>query len=286
MYNESLDKETWKQDVCRLISSCLEGSKLRPIVGELEGYIKPGKMLRGLLPFYVGVKAGSNIEQLKKSAAAIELIHVASLLHDDVIDNSELRRGAPAFWSAKGVAGAILLGDLLICKSFSLVRDNSENVIETLISMTEEVCEAEVEQELVKKGTQPDFDECISIARSKTGSLFAFSAYCCGGDNEMLCEALKEAGYLLGTAYQLADDVLDATGDPEEFDKPLGNDSADDKFTLATIDDVDVNLVTLIEKYCEKAEGLLAEWPDVQAGWKSYIDAEFGPVVQLFTKNF
>ena len=270
------------------VAGVLEDTTLRVILDDMSGYVANGKMLRGKIPLYLyqALSKSMTENQAAKSGAAIEMIHAASLLHDDVIDNSDLRRGVPSFWAAKGVQGAILFGDMLMCRAFKLINDSMPEKIGELIQLTSSVCEAEVEQELISKGKPVTYDESIFIAREKTGALFAFAAASCGGSDVKLTDALRETGYRLGTAYQLADDVLDEFGDAGDSDKPLGNDRKAGKATLANNDKVTVNLSEEIEVLYNSYTELLKEWPDVMAAWMAYLDTEFKPIVDKFLKNY
>lgn len=270
------------------IISTLDSTSLSPIVPEIAKYVASGKMLRGKLPRYICSTRPSTLsmEEATKIGASIEMVHAASLVHDDIIDNSELRRGMPSFWKAKGVQGAILFGDMLICKSFKLINDTIPCKMSDLINLTTSVCEAEVSQELISKGREITYQESIEIARKKTGSLFAFAASCCGSKDEELSAALKEAGYRLGTAYQLADDVLDAYGSEEVTDKPIGNDKKAGKSTLANMDSVELNIQDEIISLYESYKELLAPWPEVKESWAEYLNNEFKPVIDKFLKNY
>jgi len=257
------------------------------MIGEISSYVANGKMLRGKLPLYLSQVQDLTVDTgcAAKVGAAIEMVHAASLLHDDVIDNSEMRRGQSSFWAAKGVQGAILFGDMLICKAFKLLNDSIPARISELIDLTSSVCEAEVEQELLTKGKILTYEESINIARQKTGALFAFTSSCCGGDDVELSNALRESGYRLGTAYQLADDILDEFGCESDSDKPLGNDRKAGKATLANTPN-QVDLVGEIETLYNSYKDLLSQWPEVRCAWASYIETEFKPVVDRFMKNY
>ena len=125
----------------------------------------------------------------------MEIIHGASLLHDDVIDGGLLRRGAPTFWKKHGTNGAILLGDLLVFKGLDLlIQVDRPDLLQELINMSADVCQSEVEQELLLRGSPGTWEECEQIARAKTGSLFAFAAVAAASDAPGQIEALREAG--------------------------------------------------------------------------------------------
>ena len=238
------------EQVQSLMRKTLEETSLRdaldasPALGALGG-----KMLRSRLAYRVGTANGVDAELLVYGSAAVEMIHTASLLHDDVIDGGLVRRGVPTFWVEKGKAGAILLGDLLLFKAVDLIcRVAGGRYTHELVKLTGEVCEAESEQELLLQGEDSRLEVCQSIARRKTGALFAFAALLGAEGRSALHDPLKESGYLLGTAYQLADDILDIRGSEAESGKTLGTDAARDIVSAARLDDVDLraHLQTLL----------------------------------------
>lgn len=262
----------------------ISDSPLGPLASEFMRELGSGKMLRARLVLEVGAASGTDRVRLLHAAAAVELIHAASLLHDDVIDGGVLRRGAPAFWVEHGVQGAILFGDMLLFKAVQLAREIGDpELLAELIDLTGEVCIAEVEQELVLRGSDPDWETSLSLARRKTGSLFAFSAYAAGSDSEMR-SALKEAGYLIGTAYQLCDDMLDAQGDESLARKSLGSDHRRSKTTAATASDGDrMEVLAKITGLLERASGELSEWPALRSRWEEFVDQVIAPVLESYT---
>ena len=136
------------------------------------------------------------------------------------------------------------------------------------------------EQVVVFRGSVPRWEYCLTIARRKTGPLFAFSAYVCGGHDEKLSMALLEAGYAVGTAYQLADDILDATGTVSESGKTLGSDSARSKTTAATAAaHSHIDTAGYVDKICADAEKLLEPWPTILQAWQGYMKAEMRPAL-------
>lgn len=264
-----------------LMASCLLETPLSFLSSESKGLLANGKMLRSRLAFRIGPAAGTPRQTLLHAATAAEMIHSASLLHDDVIDGGLVRRGAPAFWVERGVSGAILLGDMLLFKALDIVCQVEESrLTHALVLFTGHVCQAEAEQELIHRGRHTTWSDCVRIARFKTGSLFAFTALAAGGRDERLCAALQEAGYAVGTAYQLADDILDAKGRQEVADKTLGTDSARDKTTVMTSLQEGQEPAAYVEDLCCSARDLLAEWPDVQAAWDLYMEMDLLPELQ------
>ena len=238
-----------------------------------------GKMLRSRLAYRVGSSTGVEPELLVFGSAAVEMIHTASLLHDDVIDGGVMRRGVPTFWMEKGKAGAILLGDLLLFKAVDLMcRVANGAYTHELVKLTGEVCEAESEQELVFQGAESRLELCQSIARRKTGALFAFAALLGGDGNPHRAEVLKESGYLLGTVYQLADDILDTRAEEDSSGKTLGTDAARDIVSAARLDDV--NLERHLDTLLEEAVRILNGDTQAATGVNAFISEDLQPALR------
>jgi len=266
------------EKVTDLITRTLKETSLRGLVKESASLVGlGGKMLRSRLVYRLGNATGSDPELMVYGSAAVEMIHTASLLHDDVIDGGILRRGMPTFWVEKGSAGAILLGDLLLFKAIDLICQVADGrYTHDLVKLTGEVCEAESEQELILNGDDSKLEICQSIARRKTGALFAFAAMInCKGDDQRSA-SLKESGYLLGTVYQLADDILDTREDPS-CGKTLGTDAARGIVSAAYLDEDQLlaHLDTLKTEACEMLDG------DEEAlrGIQKYITEDLQPSI-------
>ncbi len=266
--------------VRRLMADALGETVLRRLMPDCQALLGTGKMLRSRLVMRVGTAAGVAPSTLHHAAAAVELIHAASLLHDDVIDGGILRRNLPSFWSEKGVPGAILVGDLMLFKALDVCgRVEDGRLVHQLVRMTGEVCDAESEQELVLRGQTAFWEHSVRIARRKTGALFAFAAAVCGGNDSVLCTTLQDAGYAVGTAYQLADDILDANGDESESGKTLGTDVARSKTTAATAWDGPTDAATYVDMLCRQAAEALLPWPAVHAAWCVYVEQDLRPAL-------
>jgi geranylgeranyl pyrophosphate synthase len=243
----------------------------------------PGKMLRSRLAARLvacgGTRAGRRT--LERCCAATEFAHTASLLHDDVIDGGLFRRALPAFWTITSPSAAILVGDLLLCKAMALVADTEGGrYMGPFISTIREVCTAEAEQELFLRDKPVDRDTCLRLAREKTGPFFAFVGLVSGGDTD-LAGALEEAGYRIGAAYQIFDDLVDIVGDEREAKKTLGTDVARRKFTLPqSPDDGQREAVECVEGLCRSAIEHVSEWPPARAGIETYLDQDIRPVFQ------
>ncbi len=215
-------------DACLADAARAAGLPVRP------SQLLPGKMLRTRMAARLSTRLTVPVETLQHVCAAVELTHTASLCHDDVIDNALVRRGQPALWRASSRSGAVLLGDLLLCEAMGLLTGtDGGRLVRPFLAKLRETCAAEAEQELRLRGREVGRDVCLRIARGKTGPLFAFVGLAAGGADAALSAALEEAGYRVGTAYQLADDLLDVEGCEEAAGKTLGTDVARRKFTLA-----------------------------------------------------
>ena len=169
----------------------------------------------------------------------VEFIHTATLLHDDVVDESDLRRGRKTANAVWGNAASVLVGDFLYSRSFQLMVElDRMAVMQILADTTNRIAEGEVLQLLHVRN--PDTDEAayLRVIERKTAVLFAaatrLGALLCGAD-DATCDALHDYGLNLGYAFQIADDVLDYASDAQTLGKNLGDDLAEGKATLPLI---------------------------------------------------
>ena len=198
-----------------------------------------GKRLRPMLVLLAARALGYRGDDHHQLAAIIEFIHTATLLHDDVVDESDLRRGrktANALW---GNAPSVLVGDFLYSRSFQLMVElDSTEIMRVLANTTNAIAEGEVLQLLHVRN--PDTDEAayLQVIERKTAVLFAaatrLGALLAGADAKTQ-QALHDYGLQLGFAFQIADDVLDYTADADSLGKNLGDDLAEGKATLPLI---------------------------------------------------
>lgn len=198
-----------------------------------------GKRLRPALLLLTAQACGYQGSHHHTLAAVIEMIHTATLLHDDVVDESALRRGHATANATFGNAASVLVGDFLYSRAFQLmVTVDSMRVLQILSDATNIIAEGEVLQ-LINSGN-PDVDEAgyLDVIRRKTAKLFEASARLGAVLADVgpgLEDALARYGMHLGTAFQLIDDVLDYTGDQAATGKNLGDDLAEGKPTLPLI---------------------------------------------------
>ncbi|GLS24831.1 polyprenyl synthetase family protein [Marinibactrum halimedae] len=198
-----------------------------------------GKRLRPLIVL-LGAKAlGYKHQQHLELAAIIEFIHTATLLHDDVVDMSELRRGRPTANANWGNAPSVLVGDFLYSRAFQMmVKIGKMEIMNILADTTNLISEGEVQQLVNAKDPSVGEDSYFSVIHKKTAALFEAAGQCAGviasGSTEVQ-HALKQYGYHLGLAFQLIDDALDYEGDAETLGKNVGDDLAEGKPTLPLI---------------------------------------------------
>lgn len=282
MFTDSNRIEEQLAKVRTVMLNCLNDTHLAQLLPANKNLPANGKMLRSRLLLTIGQANGLDEQTLIHAAAAVEIIHSASLLHDDVIDGGTLRRGAPTFWKKHGVNGAILFGDLLVVKGLNLLTEiNRPDLLRELIQMSAQVCVAEVEQELLLRGSPGSWAECEEIARAKTGSLFAFSAMAGSDGSAEQTSALREAGYLLGTVYQLADDILDASGNEAVSGKTLGTDDQRGKTTAITAQkDAPPDSTAYIYSLLEASAQQLNAWPELQITWHAFVESAIKPILK------
>jgi octaprenyl-diphosphate synthase len=198
-----------------------------------------GKRLRPAVLLLAARACGYSGERHHTLAAVVEMIHTATLLHDDVVDDSKLRRGHATANTTFGNSASVLVGDFLYSRAFQqMVGQGSLRVLEILSSATNVIAQGEVLQ-LINSG-DPELDEesYLGVIRRKTAKLFEAAAQlgAVAGDAPPAFEsALAGYGLHLGTAFQLVDDVLDYSGDLEAIGKNLGDDLAEGKMTLPLI---------------------------------------------------
>jgi octaprenyl-diphosphate synthase len=225
--------------VNRLIIANLESDV--DLVENIGHYIVDagGKRLRPLLALLAATGCNYQGEQHIKFAAVIEFIHTATLLHDDVVDLSTLRRGRPTANAEFGNASSVLVGDFLYTRAFQLlVEIGNMTIMRDMATTTNMIAAGEVLQ-LVRAG-KPDTTEAqyFDVITRKTAILFAsacFGAATLADQPDELCEALRDFGHNTGIAFQVIDDVLDYEGDPAEMGKNVGDDLNEGKLTLPLI---------------------------------------------------
>ncbi|GGC82794.1 octaprenyl diphosphate synthase [Marinobacter halophilus] len=212
-----------------------------PMVEKIAQYIieSGGKRLRPLLVLLASQAVGYNQNEHLKLAAVIEFLHTATLLHDDVVDTSDMRRGRSTANAKWGNAPSVLVGDFLYARAFEMMVElESLPIMKVLSRATAVIAEGEVMQLMNVKN--PDLTEAqyMVVIHNKTAMLFEASSHSgalLAGANPEQEAALKDYGKHLGLAFQLVDDVLDYQGDAETMGKNVGDDLAEGKTTLPLI---------------------------------------------------
>ena len=244
---------------------------LIPTIGD---YIQNGggKRIRPAVLLMAARMAGYSGERAVLYASVLEFIHTATLVHDDIIDESQLRRGRQAVHTRWGNHVTVLFGDFLYLKSMSLALTQDDlAVIRLLCDVTLRIVEGEIYQ-LTKNG-DADLTEAehFEIVQSKTAYLFAGCARIggmLGPTTREQQEALWQYGLNIGMAFQIVDDLLDFTGEEVALGKPVGGDLREGKLTLPVIhmrDRGGPRAAALLRKVVEAREVSLEEWREIRA---------------------
>jgi geranylgeranyl pyrophosphate synthase len=202
------------------------------LIGEICHYLVDagGKRLRPLFILLVYRACGgsdANLEDAVDAAIALELIHSATLLHDDIIDGGVLRRGKPSAYARYGSAASLVAGDFLFCRAFELCGRFEERLVRTAARACIQLTEGEVMEGRIRHRSAAHLDDYLAVITLKTASLFAAG----GRVAADLAEAgattianMERLGRSMGLAFQMVDDLLDILGPEEKIGKPVGSD--------------------------------------------------------------
>ena len=209
-----------------------------PLINTLSSHIidSGGKRIRPIILFLIS-NIINNKNNIIESAAIIELIHAATLMHDDVVDQSDLRHNVNTANKLWGNDSAVLVGDFLYSRAFELIVDiNREEVYKILAETTNKISQGEVLQLMFKEKIIEDIDKYIEIIYLKTGKLFEASALVAIDiANETNKDWARDFGKNFGIAYQLRNDYLDYFGDDDETGKNIAEDLSEGKSTMPLI---------------------------------------------------
>jgi heptaprenyl diphosphate synthase len=198
-----------------------------------------GKMLRPAFVILAGRLGDYNPDRLYTMAAVIEMLHMSTLIHDDIIDDSNLRRGQPTIQAKYGKNYAVFMGDFLFTKCFMLLSQNtSMNNMENVSKAIASVCSGEISQFSSLFSLDLSVKRYLKRIAGKTAALFSLSFYVGayeGKCNEKQCKTLGRIGYNIGMAFQIIDDILDYEGNAKTVGKPIGNDIREGIFNLPLI---------------------------------------------------
>ena len=198
-----------------------------------------GKRIRPALVHACGTGTSVEPANLVKVGAVVEFVHVATLVHDDVLDDATIRRGFQTLYASRGATAAILLGDALFAHALEMAAEFPRSDVCRLVSAaTRRTCAGEIRQSFRRGDYLLDRAEYLRIIEAKTAELFRVSCLLgarLAGRDEATCGLAAETGRRLGVAYQLYDDLADAFGREEDFGKTLGTDLAHGKVTLPVL---------------------------------------------------
>jgi octaprenyl-diphosphate synthase len=202
------------------------------IIGEICHYLVDagGKRLRPLFILLVYRACGGRNDKVADAidaAVALELIHSATLLHDDIIDGGLLRRGKPSAFARYGFAPSLVAGDFLFCRAFELCGRFDERLVHTAARACIQLTEGEVMEERMRNSGAATIDDYLAVISRKTASLFAaggkVAADLAGADAKTIA-TMETLGLAVGRAFQMVDDLLDVIGPEEKIGKPVGSD--------------------------------------------------------------
>lgn len=203
-----------------------------------------GKMLRpamvliasGFSPTKISTQTRHKITHI---AAALEILHTATLVHDDILDDADVRRGIPSLHTKFGTANAILAGDWLFSRSFRLVADHAQQKSARILArFIESICSAEIRQDLGKFSFSTTRRDYLRTIAGKTAALFSLALHVGAAETKVpaiVTQGLRRAGYDIGMAFQIIDDILDCESDDATLKKPTGNDLKEGLCTLPLI---------------------------------------------------
>ena len=230
------------QDLTAIEKALVENLKpYLPFVTHVANYImfSGGKRIRPLLMVLSARLCGYQGDYDKRLSVVFEYLHAATLIHDDVVDGAEVRRGNPVAHSIWGAPGAVLVGDFLLARSIAIAAETDRiAIIDVLARTTAEMSEGEIQQLLHRGDLDLDEGQYMEVIRRKTACLIQTacqSGALLAGAPEDQVQAMAQYGYNLGVAFQLVDDLLDYTADAGILGKATGADLREGKLTLPLI---------------------------------------------------
>jgi heptaprenyl diphosphate synthase len=220
-----------------LLRAGVEDGEVAEAVRQL--LVSSGKMLRPAFVLLASQFGQPDHERMTRVAAAVEMLHMATLVHDDIIDSAPLRRGVPTLHTLRGTRAAVLTGDWLFASCFSLVADLSTSEEgRSLSHLVARICGSEISQSAQKFTVDTSVRRYLRRIAGKTAALFALSFHV--GAAQGACPAplvsqLRRLGYCIGMGFQIVDDILDFSGQGEETGKPPGSDLSQGIYTLPVV---------------------------------------------------
>lgn len=231
------------KDELAAVKKCISGQMVSSddTINEMLEHVgsRSGKMLRPAFFLFIAKSCGRITQTHIKIAAVVELLHAATLLHDDVLDEAQSRRKTSTANRLWGNEAAVLLGDFLLGKVFVLCSEIEPHEVAQVLSNTAvQICHGELLQNIQRNNFELSEDKYYEIVRDKTAALFGACCYLgslvSGGDQNRH-QAYRQFGLNIGMAFQITDDLLDIVGDEADVGKTLGTDIAHNKMTLPII---------------------------------------------------
>ncbi len=233
-YLEELERRRDRID--ERLETVIEDAETSALRERLDGLVSGGKRVRPLLTVLVCEALEGDTDRALGYAAGVELVHTASLVVDDIVDEADTRRGAPAAWVAFGHGPAIVASDGLIGEAFALFADD-DRAMQAVAEALVELGEGEATELVDAPASQAEYR---TLARQKTGALFRAAAELgaiAADADPFATEALGQYAGRVGIAFQMRDDILDATADADRLGKPTGRDAALDRPSILDVTD-------------------------------------------------
>lgn len=232
------DLETRLDAVDDRIQAALNGNEALLGPASLRVAIGGGKRLRPLLTIACAAVSDTFDDRVVSAAAAIELVQVGSLVHDDILDEATTRRGQPTINATEGLGHAVLAGDYMLARAAELAASVSREAADAIAAALGELCEGQVLE--LRDTFSPDrsVDAYLGSVRGKTAALFECACRLgaqCGGLSDASVNAMARFGHAFGMGFQLLDDILDLVGDASELGKPTGTDLRGGVYTLPVL---------------------------------------------------
>lgn len=238
-----------------ILRNSIEDIKLKPLINDLAP--GEGKLVRGLFTLIGGSFGRIDRKRILEISAAVELLHLATLVHDDIVDESKLRRGRRTIHSKYGVKAGLFLGDYLFSQAYILFSKNCSS--ESIIKVSETIkfiCTGEIDQFFSTYSFNSSIKDYLKRVNGKCASLFSLSLWIGAYEGKVsmnIVKRLKKIGYFTGMAFQLIDDILDITSSEEILGKPCGNDIREGIYTLPVLYELNKGN-DLLKKYLEEGE--------------------------------
>lgn len=242
------------------------------MVDQVARYVSTlkGKRLRPALVVVCTKATGFWDDRVIEAGVAVEMIHAATMMHDDVVDHAETRRGKPSINSKWSDHTAVMMGDFLLSRALCLLVDvGNHEALGTVSRATERLSQGEIYEFQIAQQRDTQETSYFAMVGDKTASLISASCkigpYIAGAPKNMV-DALGKFGEYLGLAFQIADDLLDFTGDPDTMGKPVGTDLREGKITLPLIHALNAASSTerqYVESILRREENSDSDWQEV-----------------------